>query len=199
MKHSLPALYKRGLSLLSVLSLCIGILPVGGVIPALAAENTALVPPDYVVDFSDSDAIDSCYDLQRCSAELKDGVMELTFADDGNGQCTDPYMSLSLDMGRYTCEVYPYLALLVKTNKQDLTGQLRFRTPSTGAQYPCQSFSYQNTDDWQVVVIHLTDRKSILFYPDNMTLHGGYTNIRLDMFDNACPVDTTYAIKAYAL
>ncbi len=199
MKHSARLLLNRGLSLLCILALTLASLPLSNLIIASAADGSTLVVPDYVVDFSSQDAVDSCYDKNNCSAELKDGALILSFTDTDNGSCFDPYLSLPLENGKYDCEQYPYLALLVKTNRPGATGQLRFRTPSTSSQYPCQSFTYEQTNDWQVVVIHLTNRKSILFYPDGMPLSGGYTNIRLDMFDNECPVGTECAIKAYAL
>ena len=165
--------------------------------PVTAEE--AYVEPDYVVEFSDYDTMDTCYDVFHISPTIQDGAMDIAFTDTGAGNCFDPYLSLALDTGKYSCEEYPYLALLVKTNRHDIGGQLRFRTPSTGGEYPCQEFTYQKTDDWQVVVIHVTDRSSLLFYPPNQELSGGYTNLRLDMFNNECPADTEYAIKAYAL
>lgn len=164
-----------------------------------AADDSAYVEPGYVVDFSSYDTIDTCYDVFNLTATLQDGVMNIDFTDTGAGNCFDPYLSLALDNNKYSCEEYPYLALLVKTNKHDAKGQLRFRTASTGGEYPCQNFTYQQTDDWQVVVIHITDRNTLMFYPASGTLTGNYTNLRLDMFDNECPADTQYAVKAYAL
>ena len=187
----------RALTLLCVAALLLCSLPAAA-LPAKAADGE-YVEPGYVVDFSSYNTIDTCYDVYNLSATLEDGVMKIGFTDTGAGQCFDPYLSLTLDAGKYSCEQYPYLALLVKTNKHDAKGQLRFRTTSTGGEYPCQNFTYQNTDDWQVVVVCLTDRSSLLFYPASGALSGNYTNLRLDMFDNECPADTEYAVKAYAL
>lgn len=197
MLHRFRRITQRAILLLCAVSLCLVSLPIAP-FPAVA-EETSYVQPDYVVEFSSYNTIDTCSDICNITPTLKDGVMDITFHDTGAGNCFDPYISLALDVGKYNCEEYPYLALLVKTNKQDLKGQLRFRTPSTGADYPCQEFSYRNTDDWQVVVVHITNRSSLLFYPPGGELTGGYTNLRLDMFNNDCPADTEYAVKAYAL
>ncbi len=197
MLHKLRKTAQRTLLLLCAMTMCLVSLPV--VALPVAAEDKNYVEPGYVVDFSSDDAIDNCYDVFNITTTLQDGAMNVGFTDTGAGNCFDPYLSLSLDTGKYSCEEYPYLALLVKTNKQDLKGQLRFRTPSTGNDYPCQEFTYQKTDDWQVVVVEITNRSTLLFYPQNGALTGGYTNLRLDMFNNDCPADTQYAIKAYAL
>ena len=186
----------RALILLCAAALTLCALPV---LPLPVKADTTYIEPGYAVDFSTMDSIDSCYDVFHITPTEKDGAMEITFNDTGAGTCFDPYLSLALDAGKYSCEEYPYLALLVKTNKHDLKGQLRFRTTSTGDQYPCQNFTYANTDDWQVVVIHITNRDTLLFYPANGALTGGYTNLRLDMFDNECSPDTQYALKAYGL
>ena len=188
---------QRTFLLFCAVTMCLISLPAVA-LPATAGES-AYVEPGYVVEFSNYDTVDACSGAFHVSPTVKDGAMHIAFTDTGDGNCFDPYLSLALDTGKYSCEEYPYLALLVKTNKHDLRGQLRFRTSSTGGDYPCQEFSYQKTDDWQVVVIHLTNRSSLLFYPPNGELSGGYTNLRLDMFNNDCPADTAYAIKAYAL
>ena len=186
----------RALTLLCVAALCFCSLPAAA-LPVKA--DGVCAEPGYVVDFSNYDTIDNCYDVCNITTTLENGAMRIGFTDTGAGKCFDPYLSLALDTGKYSCEEYPYLALLVKTNKHDTKGQLRFRTASTGGDYPCQSFTYQKTDDWQVVVIHITNRASLLFYPPSGALTGGYTNLRLDMFDNECPADTMYTLKAYAL
>ena len=196
MKHRLTS-HVRAVALLCAVVLCLAPICAAS-FPAVSAE-TGYVKPDYVVDFSDYNTIDTCYDEHHISLAPEEEGMKITFRDTGNAQCFDPYLSLSLDTGKYRIEEYPYLALLVKTNKHDRPGQLRFRTPSTGSDYPCQSFPYQKTDDWQVVVIHIADRNTLLFYPKDGDLSGGYTNLRLDMFDNECPADTEYVVKAYAL
>ncbi len=188
---------KWALLLLFTLTLCLPSSPATAL--SAAKADSAYVEPGYAVDFSSYSAIDGCYDLWNVTPSLEDGAMKTTFADTGAGNCFDPYLSLALDTGKYSCEEYPYLALLVRTDCPNAKGQLRFRTPSTGDHYPCQSFTYQSTDDWQVVVINLTDRKTLLFYPADGALTGGYTNLRLDMFDNDCPADTEFSLKAYGL
>ena len=198
MKYSTSVALK-GLWLLCAAALCLGSLSPAALWLSASAADNGYVKPGYVVDFSGYDAMDGCYDIFNVTPIQEDGAMVFRFTDTGGGNCFDPYLSLALDTGKYSCEEYPYLALLVKTNKQDLKGQLRFRTPSTGNNYPCQEFTYQKTDDWQVVVIHITNRQSLLFYPESDPLTGNYTNLRLDMFNNDCPADTEYALKAYAL
>ena len=133
-QRTLP--FWRTLVILCSAALCLGSFPV---IPLSVNAEEAYKAPDYVVDFSDYDTIDNCYDVVNCSTSLEDGVMKITFSDTGAGQCFDPYLALALDTNRYSCETYPYLALLVKTNKHDLKGQLRLRTPNTGNEYPCQA------------------------------------------------------------
>lgn len=199
MMKMIAQIAKRALLMLCAGLLCVGAVPALPLSAAGDGENGDYVAPDYVVDFSSHTAVDGCYDLFNMTPVPKDGAMDIAFTDTGAGMCFDPYLSLALDAGKYDCETYPYLALLVRTNKHDLKGQLRFRTSSTGGQYPCQEFTYAETDDWQVVVVRLTDRSSLLFYPPQEPLTGGYTNIRLDMFNNECPADTEYAVKAYAL
>ena len=164
MKHGTSVALK-GLWLLCAAALCLGSLSPAALWLSASAADNGYVKPGYVVDFSGYDAMDGCYDIFNVTPTPEDGAMVFRFTDTGGGNCFDPYLSLSLDTGKYSCEEYPYLALLVKTNKQDLKGQLRFRTPSTGNNYPCQEFTYQKTDDWQVVVIHITNRQSLLFYP----------------------------------
>ncbi|MBQ4113221.1 MAG: hypothetical protein IJD38_10535 [Clostridia bacterium] len=195
MMKKIAQIVKRAVLILCAGLLCVGAMPA----VALTATEPGYVEPGYVVDFSSYNAIDACYDVFNLTPSPEEGAMVLRFTDTGGGRCFDPYLSLPLDTGKYSCEEYPYLALLVKTNKHDLKGQLRFRTSSTGSNYPCQNFTYQKTDDWQVVVVPLTDRGTLLFYPADGALTGGYTNLRLDMFENECALDTVYAVKAYAL
>ncbi len=112
--------------------------------------------------------------------------MRLLFDDNGGGKCDDPYLSLALPAG-VDCTVFHYMAMLVRTDKHDLRGELRFRTATTGNDYPCQPFRYQATDDWQLVVVDLTDRATMIYASAGMAATGVLTNIRLDMFNNDCP------------
>ena len=162
-----------------------------------AAEGEAdYVAPGYVVDFASHDAVGQCYDAYHLTAVPQDGAMRLLFDDNGGGKCDDPYLSLALPAG-VDCTVFHYMAMLVRTDKHDLRGELRFRTATTGNDYPCQPFRYQATDDWQLVVVDLTDRATMIYASAGMAATGVLTNIRLDMFNNDCPSDTLYEIRAY--
>ncbi len=198
-KNVLSAFGLRCLSLCLSLLLCISLFPftVCGDDEADSADD-AYIAPAYVVDFSTYDGIDRCSGLFHVTTSLRDGAMRVGFEDNGGGMCDDPYMTLALPDG-VDCTVYHYLALIVRTDKQDLRGEVRFRTASTGGDYPCQFFNYQSTDDWQLVVLDLTDKSTVQYAPPSITFTGSFTNLRLDMFNNSCPTDTAYDIKAYGL
>ena len=168
-------------------------------IGVFAAEGEAdYVAPGYVVDFASPDAVGQCYDAYHLTAVPQDGAMRLLFDDNGGGKCDDPYLSLALPAG-VDCTAFHYMAMLVRTDKHDLRGELRFRTATTGNDYPWQPFRYQATDDWQLVVVDLTDRATMIYASAGMLATGVLTNIRLDMFNNDCPSDTLYEIRAYGL
>ena len=112
----------RALTLLCAAAMTLCALPV---LPLPVKADTTYIEPGYAVEFSTMDSIDNCYDVFHITPTEKDGAMEIAFQDTGAGTCFDPYLSLSLDANKYSCEEYPYLALLVKTNKQDLKGQNR--------------------------------------------------------------------------
>lgn len=171
---------------------------VSGVIPAYADGQSTYVEPAYAVDFSSSDAIQKCYDSYHLTPTLRDGAMHLQFDDNGGGKCDDPYLSLALPTG-IDITVYHYMAMLVRTDKHDLRGEIRFRTETTGNDYPCQPFLYEATNDWQLIVTDLTDRTTMIYASAGMAATGMLTNIRLDMFNNDCPSDTLYDIRAYGL
>ena len=184
-------------------SLALAMLALACMVPfaigVFAAEGEAdYVAPGYVVDFASPDAVGQCYDAYHLTAVPQDGAMRLLFDDNGGGKCDDPYLSLALPAG-VDCTVFHYMAMLVRTDKHDLRGELRFRTATTGNDYPCQPFRYQATDDWQLVVVDLTDRATMIYASAGMAATGVLTNIRLDMFNNDCPSDTLYEIRAYGL
>ena len=184
-------------------SLALAMLALACMVPfaigVFAAEGEAdYVAPGYVVDFASPDAVGQCYDAYHLTAVSQDGAMRLLFDDNGGGKCDDPYLSLALPAG-VDCTVFHYMAMLVRTDKHDLRGELRFRTATTGNDYPCQPFRYQATDDWQLVVVDLTDRATMIYASAGMAATGALTNIRLDMFNNDCPSDTLYEIRAYGL
>lgn len=185
------------LALALFITACLAPLASGG-ITAYAAGQSAYIEPAYVVDFSSSDTIQKCYDAYHLTPTLQDGVMRLQFDDNGGEKCDDPYLSLALP-AKVDITVHHYMALLVRTNKHDLRGEIRFRTETTGGDYPCQPFLYEATDDWQLIVVDLTDRATMIYASAGMVATGTLTNIRLDMFNNDCPSDTLYDIRAYGL
>ena len=110
-------------------------------IGVFAAEGEAdYVAPGYVVDFASPDAVGQCYDAYHLTAVPQDGAMRLLFDDNGGGKCDDPYLSLALPAG-VDCTVFHYMAMLVRTDKHDLRGELRFRTATTGNDYPAVPLS----------------------------------------------------------
>ena len=163
-----------------------------------AEPDDTYIQPSYIVDFSSADAIGDCSGAFHLTPTAADGAMRLLFDDSGNGICDDPYLTLALPNGADSA-IYHYMAILVRTNKHDLRGEVRFRTQTTGDSYPCQPFRYAETDDWQLVVVDLTNRKTMLYAAAGMEATGSFKNIRLDMFDNKCPSDTLYEIRAYGL
>lgn len=169
-----------------------------GVFATDAGDESDYVAPAYLVDFSSSDAVGQCRDAYHLSPTPQNGVMRLRFEDNENGKCDDPYLSLALPTG-VDSTVFHYIAMLVRTNKHDLRGELRFRTTTTGNDYPCQPFRYEVTDDWQLILVDLTDRATMIYASAGMVATGSFTNIRLDMFNNDCPSDTLYEIRAYGL
>lgn len=167
-------------------------------IPAQAAEVSTYVAPAYAVDFSTYEGVDHCTGLYHVSTSLENHVMRISFQDNGQGVCDDPYLSLPTP-GNVNFATHHFLALLVRTDKQDLRGEIRFRTTTTGDSYPCLFFTYEKTDDWQLILLDLSDLSKINYAPSSIQLAGTLTNLRLDMFNNSCPSDTVYEIKAMGL
>lgn len=165
------------------------------------AANDAYVAPAFFVDFNDKEQIASCFDALGCVATHNGSqqAMQILFQDNHDGFCFDPYMNLALPAGAVDIGKYHYMALLVKTSDTARGGQMRLRSATTAEQYPFFNFKYQNTDDWQVVIIDLTDRATVGAFPPSMEIGGMLTNLRLDMFDNYCDTDVQYFVKAYGL
>ncbi len=201
MKHYVHRLC-RALTGTLAFALCLplALMTVGAAGTALAAEDgeSAYIAPAYVVDFTDSVKVEACSGLYQVATEATDEGMKLIFQDSGNGTCEDPYMNLALpknvDLGKHH-----FFAMIVRTNKQDVRGELRFRSATTGNNYPCQLFNYQKTDDWQLIVVDITDAATVQFVPAGTALSGTLSNLRLDMFHNSCATDVSYEIKAYGL
>lgn len=155
---------------------------------------------DLAVDLTGSDSENAFYGAYNVlPVGTEDGV-SFVFTNTGEGMCFDPYVSIDVDVGVYDCEELPYFAMLVKTDYSGKKGQIRFKTEDTQSEYPCQSFRYADTDGFQLITVKLTDRSRVQFYPSSLgEFTGRYTNIRLDMFDNECDVNTGYTVKAYGL
>ena len=190
---------------LRLISLLISALMLTAAATALAtpscAANDAYVAPAFFVDFNDREKVANCFDALGCIGAHNAGqqAMQIMFQDNHNGYCFDPYMNLALPTGAVDIGKYHYMALLVKTNDTTRGGQMRLRSSTTADQYPFFNFKYQDTDDWQVVVIDLTDLATVGAYPPSMQIGGTLTNLRLDMFDNYCDPDVQYFLKAYGL
>lgn len=196
MKHAKKHSY--ALPLILILTACIMLTTALFTTVALAADESGeYVEAPVVIDFTNPDNVYGCTGMNNVALSCNDEGMNVQFAETSPGTCFDPYFSLPLPEEDVDTADLHYMALLVKTNKQDLKMQIRLRTTSTGDGYPCYNVTYEQTDDWQLIVCDLTDRSKVMFY--NGDISGTYTNFRLDMYENECPVDTSYVIKAYAL
>ena len=191
---------KTGLALLLITALSLTVVAALFACPSMAADN-AYVAPAFYVDFNDKENVAACFDALGCvgTHNGEQQAMQILFQDNHDGYCFDPYMNLALPAGSVDIAKYHYMALLVKTNDTSRGGQMRLRSATTADQYPFFNFKYQNTDDWQVVIIDLTDRATVGAYPPSMEIGGALTNLRLDMFDNFCTPDVQYYLKAYGL
>ena len=141
------------------------------VCPSMAADD-AYVAPAFYVDFNDKESIAACFDALGCvgTHNSQEQAMQILFADNQNGYCFDPYMNLALPAGTVDIGKYHYMALLIKTNDTTRGGQMRLRSSTTAEQYPFFNFKYQDTDDWQVVVVDLTDKKTVGAFPPSMEI-----------------------------
>ncbi len=197
MKHSAKRPLSRAAALLLCSLLLSTVCPLG-----ISAQDGECAESPFIFDFSSVDTVDACTGLFNVSTVPDDGVMTLRFHDTDNGTCFDPYFNLPLPKNA-DIERYHWFAMLVKTDKSDLRGELRYLTSSTGpyngGDYPCRFFNYQKTDDWQLILLDLTDRKSISYLRAGTPLTGALINLRLDPFNNDCPASTAYQIRAYAL
>lgn len=198
MKHIKKSSY--ALPFLLIFTVCLLLTTALFTTVALAADGDGeYVEAPVVIDFTNPDNVYGCYDVFNVALSCTDEGMEVKFAETtaGTNICFDPYFSLPLPAEQVDSADLHYMAILVKTNKQDLKMQIRLRTTSTGNSYPCYNATYADTDDWQLIVCDLTDTSKVMFHNGDIT--GTYTNFRLDMYENECPVDTSYVIKAYAL
>lgn len=164
-------------------------------------EEPVYIAPDYLVDFSDPDTVDGAFNLPgRVTMVANNGAANVIFTDSANGICDDPYVYFNLPSKQIDCAEYPYFAMLVKTNKSDIRGEVRFKTTDTGEQFPCQAINYVQSGGWQLIVCKLTDVNTVYFDQVRSEYTGCYTTLRLDMFDNFSgdiSASTSYAIKAW--
>ena len=169
-------------------------------IPCMA-QNGEYVAPAYVVDFNDKNNVAGSFDSHNVSGVHNASMqaMKLVFADSGNGVCDDPYLNFALPAGQVDVGKYHYLAMLIKTDYTKLQGEMRLRSTSTGQNYPFFRFNYANTDDWQVVIVDLTNVQASGAFPKNESINGVLTNLRIDMYNNSCTPNVSYYIKAYGL
>ncbi len=197
MKHSRKISYSHPLLLIGMV--CLLLTTVLFTTVALAVdESDEYVEAPVVIDFTNPDNVYGCYDIFNVALSCTDEGMEVKFAETTPGLCVDPYFSVPLPQEQIDCGDLHYMAILLKTNRHDKKMQIRFRTTDTGSDYPCHNVTYEKTEDWQLMVCDLTDCSKVMFYgkPD---FSGSFTNFRFDMFENDCPIDTSYTIKAYAL
>ena len=186
-----------------ILLLCMVTCSASAMLSVLAEDGDApYVAPDYLIDLVNPDNVGSCFiGGHNVSAEVVEGSAKLIFQNNSGGNCDDPYITLRLPSSEIDCEQYPYFAMLVKTNKSNIRGELRFRTTNTGNEFPCQAIRYAASEEWQLVVCNLTNLATMYYAPTNAPYTGTYTEIRLDMFDNnlgKIPANTQYYVKAVA-
>ncbi len=162
--------------------------------------------PELSVDLTSASSVSSnLTGAHSLSTSFAGGAASLNFTDSGYGYVDDPYISFKLPSSQINCQEYPYIAILVKTSDPILEGELRFQTTVTGTGvYPCQPFTHQYDDGWQLIVSKLTDLSTEKYYNFTSPFTGNYTMVRLDLYYPGTPgsgmilPDTEYYIKAYA-
>ena len=167
-----------------------------GLATVCVAGEPAPAEPSWLVDFALTDSVYGCADLHNLSPSRGGEAMQLIFSNNG-GICTDPYLSLpSYDVDLTKDH---WFAMIVKTSETGTGGEMRFRSTTTGENYPCQPFSYADTDDWQLIVLDLTDTGTMIYSPTDRVYNGNLINLRLDPFSTDCAPDIAYSIRAYGL
>ena len=173
----------------------------GGALSVVALEND-IKAPDYFVNYSEQYNTEAGFmNANNVSVTYMDGAARVSFFDTAGGFCDDPYMTIKLPSSQINCEEYPYFAMIVKTNKSDIRGELRFKTTETGPYFPCQEIRYSSSPNWQVILCDLTDLSTVYYSQNTTPYTGNYTEVRLDMFDNTVGSTsslTEYYIKAVA-
>ena len=191
---------KKRISLLMIVATVLACTATAIAIPCMAHAD-GYVAPAYLVDFNDKSNVAGAFDAHAVSGvhNKTEQAMELMFADSGNGISDDPYMNFPLPKEQVDVGKYHYLAMLIKTNDTGAQGEIRLRSSSTGANYPFFRFNYQKTNDWQVIIVDLTNVAASGAFPYNEKIEGVLSNLRIDMYNNSCSTDVKYLIKAYGL
>ncbi len=174
--------------------------------PTEAPTEPTIELTDYYVNLNSSSVVSSSLTgTHSLSVSYAGGAASMNFIASGHGYVDDPYVSLKLPSSQINCQEYPYIAILVKTSEPILEGELRFQTTVTGTSvYPCQPFTHQYDDGWQLIVSKLTDPSTEKYYGFTAPFTGNYTMVRLDLFHPSSTGSglilpgTEYYIKAYA-
>ncbi len=191
---------KKHVSLLMITAMVLACAATAIAIPCMA-QNVNYVAPAYLVDFNDKANVAGTFDAHSCAGvhDKTEQAMKMIFSDTANGYCDDPYFNLPLPTEQVDVEKYHYLAMLVKTDYHRTQGEVRLRSATTAEHYPFIRYDYQKTDDWQLIIVDLTDVSSMGAIPGNWEVSGVLSNLRIDPFNNYCPADATYMFKAYGL
>ena len=193
-------MHNKYISLPMITTALLTCIAVAIIFPCMATDDR-YVAPAYVVDFNDQNNVTKSFDSHAVTGvhDAAEQAMKMLFADTENGACDDPYINLALPSGIIDIAKYHYMALLIKTDYTAAQGEMRLRSGSTGNNYPFFRFDYATTDDWQVVIVDLTDLSAVGAYPQGQKISGALSNLRLDMFHNRCAADVNYYLKAYGL
>lgn len=191
---------RKHISLLMIVATVLACTAAAVAIPCISADDR-YVAPAYLVDFNDKANVAGSFDAHAVTGvhDAEQEAMQILFSANAQGVCDDPYINLALPTETVNLNEYHYLAMLVKTDYTDLQGELRLRSATTQNQYPFFRYSYQNTADWQLIIIDVTNVSAAGAYPPGMTIEGALSNLRLDMFNNSCDADTAFYLKAYGL
>ncbi len=191
---------KKHVSWLMIAAMILACAAAAVAIPCIAADDR-YVAPAFVVDFNDTANVAGSFDSHAVTGihDAGEQAMKIMFTDSESGVCDDPYLNFALPKGIADVAKYHYLAMLIKTDYTSAQGEIRLRSGSTGNNYPFFRFNYASTGNWQLVIVDLTDLSSVGAYPPNQDISGALSNLRLDMFNNRCPADVNYYVKAYGL
>ena len=191
---------RKHISLLMIAATVLACTAAAVAVPCISADDR-YVAPAYLVDFNDKANVAGAFDAHACSGvhNKSQQAMEMIFLDTKNGYCEDPYFNLPLPTQQVDLGKYHYLAMIVKTDYHRTNGEVRLRSATTAEHYPFLSYNYEKTEDWQLIIVDLTDVSAMGAIPGGWEVSGVLSNLRIDPFNNYCPADSTYMIKAYGL